>query len=88
MSGRIYVEILTIGQISIYQVTTSPDGSLSATVGSLAIQGASPPTVWQNTDGAQAWQTMPSQISSEILVDDATLAPLADEVTGNLIVDA
>lgn len=54
MSGRIYQDVVTVGNVSIYQVAADPNGVLDAAVGSLAIQN-SPAQTWQNTDGLTSW---------------------------------
>ncbi len=60
MAPRIYTIVVTIGDISLYQVTGDPNGSLQATRGSVAFDDSSPPKVWQNTDGATAWTDISS----------------------------
>lgn len=80
MSARIYTSVVTVGDTSIYQVTGDPNGALNAVRGSLAIDNASPPNIWQNSDGASAWSiaggsfTMPPNL---VQVD-----PSAPEVAG------
>lgn len=57
MPGRIYTNVVTIGSVSIYEVTADPNGALIAAKGSLAIRSDGTNTeVWQNTDGASTWQ--------------------------------
>lgn len=53
--GRIYSDVITVGDTSVYSGSSSPDGSQSATRGSLFADDRSPPQLWQNTDGASAW---------------------------------
>ncbi len=56
MGGRVYTDVVTIGNVSIYNVVVDPNGVLSAPLGSLAIQDtAGDPTTWQNTNGGTAW---------------------------------
>ena len=54
MPGRIFVELITIGSITIYTAAADPNGSLSATLGSIATRTDSA-AVYVNTDGATAW---------------------------------
>jgi|GEM_PF-3872158 len=57
MPGRIYTNVVTIGSVSIYEVTADPNSSLVAARGSLAVRSDGTNTeVWQNTDGASTWQ--------------------------------
>lgn len=55
--ARIYTDMVTIGDVSIYQVSASPSGVLSATRGSLAVRStAGQNETWQNIDGATTWR--------------------------------
>jgi len=56
MSGRTYRDVLTIGNVDIYNVTSNPDGVLDAPTGSLAIQSAGGMiTMWKN-NGGTSWE--------------------------------
>lgn len=59
MPGRTYVDVVTIGTTSVYQVDSNPDGVLSAAQGSLAIRSDTA-ALYQNTDGATAWSAVGS----------------------------
>lgn len=52
--SRIYTSLITIGSVNIYTVSADPNGTLSAPIGSLAIQDNSAVT-YQNSDGATTW---------------------------------
>lgn len=54
MGARIYTAIVSVGDINIYQVGSSPNGALEAPQGSLAVRNDTA-EVWQNTDGSTAW---------------------------------
>lgn len=73
MGSRIYTQIWTLGDISLYQVTGSPNGSLTATRGSLATRDDAA-QLWQNTDGGTTWQQLGSGgggSANAIVVNDA-----------------
>jgi hypothetical protein len=56
MGARIYTDVVSVGGINIYNVTSGPNGVLAAPVGSLAVQNSGQNIdTWQNTDGGTAW---------------------------------
>lgn len=57
MSGRIYVDVVTVGNISIYNVLSNPDGALQAPIGSLAVRSDTT-AIYQNVDGGTTWATV------------------------------
>jgi hypothetical protein len=58
-SGRIYVDVVTIGSINVYTVNSDPSGALSAPQGSLAIRTDTAQT-WQNRNGGTTWTLLNS----------------------------
>jgi hypothetical protein len=58
--GRIYTDVVTLGDIDIFKVTSNPDGVLTARKGSLAFltTGPATSTSWLNIDGATGWRDM------------------------------
>ena len=55
MTSKIYVNIITVGGISIYDVDENPNGVLFASQGSIAVRSDEAIT-YQNTDGAGSWR--------------------------------
>lgn len=56
MGARIYTSVVTIGNVSIYQVNADPNGVLTASLGSIAIRSdAAPGNLYQNSDGGTTW---------------------------------
>lgn len=56
MPGRNYVESVTVGDITIYNVAVNPNGVVSGAIGDLAVQStAGQPVTWQNVNGGTAW---------------------------------
>jgi hypothetical protein len=83
--GRIYTDIVTVGSIEIYQVSSDPNGVLSARRGSLAVDNSVSPKVWQNTDGATSWQDVSSSTTVLSINSSTILAPGTNYV---VLVDA
>jgi len=54
MSKRAYFEVVTIGDVSVYEVGVDPNNSLAAEIGSVAIR-KDVPGLYVNTDGATSW---------------------------------
>jgi len=59
--GRIYTNVVTIGNINVYQVSSDPNGVLFAPIGSLAVR-SDLSGLFQNQDGLGSW----SQISGSL----------------------
>jgi hypothetical protein len=60
MSSRIYVDKVTFGTVTLFQVTSNPNGVLPGSPGDLAVRTDSGNvTTYQNTDGATAWAVVP-----------------------------
>lgn len=57
--SKIFTEMITVGTTTFYRVTSSPDGTLEATLGSVAIR-TDTPQVWVNDDGATSWTQITS----------------------------
>lgn len=54
--GRIFTDVVTVGDIEVYNVTANPNGVLPARIGSWAFRSdAGNVGAWQNTDGATSW---------------------------------
>ncbi len=73
--GRIYTQVITVGDVEIYQVTGAPSGTLQARNGSLAIDNSSPPTMWQNIDGVTSWEVLTGPIAQFMYYTFATASP-------------
>jgi hypothetical protein len=57
--GRIYTDIVTVGLIDIFDVTSNPNGALVGRKGSLAVlRTGATPTVFINEDGNVAWRDL------------------------------
>lgn len=92
--GRTYQDVVTVGGIDIYNVTSDPSGSLDARIGSLAIRSDPGQTsIWQNSDGLTSWSAIvgASSPSGKITVaaagaDFTTItAALASALPGNVV---
>lgn len=57
MSGRVFVEVITINGISVYAGTGDPNGALAAARGSL-FSDKDTGNVYANTDGATTWELL------------------------------
>ncbi len=87
MPGRDYLDVVTIGGVSIYNVLVDPNGVLSAARGSLAIESdVGNEKVWQNTDGASTWVQLgtgsgsTTPLSRTMFVDaTTTVAPASQD---------
>ena len=73
--GRIYTQIITIGNVEIYSVTGTPNGILDARNGSLAIDNSSPPTIWQNIGGTTSWGVVTGPISQKLNYTFSMISP-------------
>jgi len=77
--GRIYTEIVSVGNINIYQVSSDPNGALFAPIGSLAIRSDTA-DFFQNTDGFSTWTSAGGVVPT-------TYAALTDtDVTTSMVV--
>lgn len=59
MAPRIYTSVMTVGDISFYEVTSDPNGALTATQGSIAVRSDLPIT-YQNINGTDTWKLLGS----------------------------
>lgn len=87
MAPRTYNSIVTVDGVSLYDVNGDPNGVLTATRGSLAMQSDSA-NVWQNTDGGTTWTSLAGggggDVSGPASSTDNALV-LFDGLTGKLI---
>jgi hypothetical protein len=81
--SRIYTNIVTVGNVDIYNVLADPNGVLQARIGSLAIRSAGSPITYQNIDGATTWvafttgspptPVVQKQLSPTLAIGDETI---------------
>jgi hypothetical protein len=91
--GRIYTDIVQVGDVSIYNVTSNPNGVLSANQGDLAIQTTpGQPGTWKNVDGGTSWSQIDETETRKVLGVTASLtavnslAPSASNVAFDLTI--
>lgn len=54
--GRVYTDVVTVGDVDLYNVISNPNGVLPARIGSWAFRSdAGNVSAWQNQDGAVLW---------------------------------
>lgn len=71
--GRIYTDMVTIGDISVFDVVADPNGVITATQGSLAsLRVGAASTVYINMDGAVLWRDLSASTTTAIPVSQLT----------------
>lgn len=70
MPPRTYMKIATVGDIDIFELSGSPNGSLEARIGSLAVDKTGLTGPWKNVDGSTAWKDTSALGGDPVFVAD------------------